>query len=44
MLIWWFRQAQRDLDRLMQEEAHLKQDLREMERNMAIIKHEAKEV
>lgn len=44
MLIWWFRQAQCDLDRLMQEEAHLKQDLREMERNMAIIKHEAKEV
>lgn len=44
MLIWWFRQAQFDLDRLMQEEAHLKQDLREMERNMAIIKHEAKEV
>lgn len=38
-----YEQAQFDLDRLMQEEAHLKQDLREMERNMAIIKHEAKE-
>jgi hypothetical protein len=39
-----YRQAKTDLDRLMFEEASLKNDMREMERNMALLKHEVKEV
>lgn len=38
-----YQQAQHNLDRLSQEEATLKRDLCEMERNMALIKHELKE-
>lgn len=39
-----FRQAHTDLDRLQLEEATVKNDLREMERKMALLKHEMKEV
>lgn len=38
-----YQQAQQALDRLSQEEASLKRDLCDMERNMALIKHELKE-
>nr|KAG5694204.1 hypothetical protein BaRGS_027180 [Batillaria attramentaria] len=38
-----YQQAQKDLDRLSQEEASLKHDLSSMERTMALIKHELKE-